>query len=209
MKNLIITVAGATNTGKSTVIAFIVQKLGALPNVKVKYLDKQSKEQLDAKVDKFYSILKDTEIEIQEVQLRRGLNPHACFGREPHRMDFDDLDEYLERKGLWTRWELENQGKPLLKTGISQIAEEREKQLQLGRNEAGDSLVNGSYELAKVARALIRTHESGVFLQTDFPDNWATDWCKKTIDKSYEERLRIAGALIVAELDRLNYEKQK
>lgn len=34
-------------------------------------------------------------------------NPYACFGREPHVMDFDDRDEYLHRKQAYLAWEKE------------------------------------------------------------------------------------------------------
>ena len=35
-------------------------------------------------------------------------NPFNCFGRKPHRMDFDDAEEFENRLHHWERWNLEN-----------------------------------------------------------------------------------------------------
>ncbi len=36
-------------------------------------------------------------------------NPFACYGNKvPHRMDFDDLDEFRSRLGNYNKWEKEN-----------------------------------------------------------------------------------------------------
>lgn len=32
-------------------------------------------------------------------------NPHVCFGRKPHIMDFDTKDEYIDRLIKWQDWE--------------------------------------------------------------------------------------------------------
>lgn len=35
-------------------------------------------------------------------------NPFACFGRKPHRMDFEDSGEYLKRLADFNQWEIEH-----------------------------------------------------------------------------------------------------
>lgn len=35
-------------------------------------------------------------------------NPFACFGRAPHRMDFDDMSSFLERLDKYNEWNFEN-----------------------------------------------------------------------------------------------------
>lgn len=87
-----------------------------------------------------------------------------------------------------------------MKTGIEQIKEERVKQIsKYNRNGFHDSAyVNG--ELVKAALAYL-----SICVSDKFGGNlvwpWDTDSFK---DEGYVENLKKAGALIAAELDRLN-----
>lgn len=44
-------------------------------------------------------------VEIKTPVVEEETNPHACFGRKPHIMDFDDKDEYIDRLMKWQDWE--------------------------------------------------------------------------------------------------------
>lgn len=112
-----------------------------------------------------------------------------------------------------------------MKTGIELIAEERHEQLtKHGRTIEADSKYNhGKYEergeefnrpqLAMAASQLVIPDEDpfrlhfhhGIFI----PHGWNEDRWFKMMNKTYKERLIIAGALIAAEIDRLAYEEQK
>ncbi len=88
-----------------------------------------------------------------------------------------------------------------METGINLIAKERQEQIEKhNRTIEKDVIENEDGELGYGAIALI----GGI--EEDFPD-WDYEICKKMINKSYKDRLIIAGALIAAEIDRLNYKK--
>lgn len=87
-------------------------------------------------------------------------------------------------------------------TGIELIANERKEQIEKhGRTVEGDVLENANGEIIMGVKALLS--EDG-FL---FPSKWDMGICAKMLNKSYEERLVIVGALIAAELDRIEYIK--
>lgn len=89
-------------------------------------------------------------------------------------------------------------------TGIELIAKERQEQIDKhGRTIISDVFENRDGDLATGARALIETFDFP-FLD-GFPVRWGKDSCEKMANKSYKERLIIAGALIAAEIDRLQY----
>ncbi len=89
-------------------------------------------------------------------------------------------------------------------TGIELIAKEREEQIEKhGRTVEKDVEINGGKELAQAAAALAYPfHYADDF--DDYPVNWDRDILAKMIQKTYKERLIIAGALIAAEIDRIN-----
>lgn len=95
-----------------------------------------------------------------------------------------------------------------MKTGIEMIAEERQQQIEKhGRTVEKDIKTNGSGQLVSAA-----VHILGRSTVLDFdgtedyvPDGWDAAIYDKMYGKSYEERLIIAGALIAAELDRIQH----
>lgn len=90
------------------------------------------------------------------------------------------------------------------KTGAELIADERNEQLtKHNRTVENDYLNNDENQLAIGAMRLI---EGGIMNVCDPPKQWDGDdiW-PKMVNKSYKERLIIAGALIAAEIDRLDY----
>lgn len=88
-----------------------------------------------------------------------------------------------------------------MKTGIELIAQERQEQIEKHgwtRQHDVDSHNNG--DIDKAFRAVLNAESRH---QLDkFPEGWET-FAEKVIDKPYKEKLIIAGALIAAEIDRL------
>jgi len=94
-------------------------------------------------------------------------------------------------------------------SGIELIAQERTEQIEKhGRTVEKDVLKNTNFELARAAEALC-FHEKvnpDTIVKHFIPiDTWSESACTKMAEKPYKERLIIAGALIAAEIDRLNY----
>lgn len=95
-----------------------------------------------------------------------------------------------------------------MKTGIELITEERQEQIEKhGRTIESDVKYNSNYELSHGATALMFTpdEESPVDIIVAFGKlkNWDAQILNKMVGKPYKERLVIAGALIAAEIDRL------
>lgn len=101
-----------------------------------------------------------------------------------------------------------------MKTGIELIAEERAEQVTKHHiNIDMDVLHNNHYQLSQAASLLCYVDEEEVAGEAkedntwDFsgcaPGNWDINIWNKMMNKSYKERLIIAGALIAAEIDRL------
>lgn len=92
------------------------------------------------------------------------------------------------------------------KEGVMQIAFERMEQIEKhGRALLLDAEENNNNQLSLGALMLLSVdYEEGIDSEA-YPDGWDKDICLKMINKSYKERLIIAGALIAAEIDRLNY----
>lgn len=92
-----------------------------------------------------------------------------------------------------------------MKTGIQLIAKERYEQLtKHGYSLKSDRDNKVNNELSQMARLLL---DPDVFYEVDIeliPDGWNEDICRKMMLKTYPERLVIAGALIAAEIDRVN-----
>lgn len=91
--------------------------------------------------------------------------------------------------------------------GVELIAKERKEQIEKhGYTIQEDKKYNGGYEfpLTKVASALsIDDNRNRLAKETMKPINWSQESWDKMMNKSYKERLIIAGALIAAEIDRL------
>jgi len=89
-------------------------------------------------------------------------------------------------------------------TGIELIAKERQEQIEKhGRTLESDQRQNGSYQLS-IAATKILSYPADVHNHNIPPVGWDVDIYKKMASKSYKERLIIAGALIAAEIDRIN-----
>lgn len=89
-----------------------------------------------------------------------------------------------------------------MKTGIELIAIEREEQLEKhGRSFEYDVANNSNEELRLGAMQLLLGDRGPEFNLK--PNSWSWSIFDKMITKPYKERLIIAGALIAAEIDRL------
>lgn len=93
-----------------------------------------------------------------------------------------------------------------MKTGIELITEERQKQIDKhGFTAEHHALNSGKWydkgQLIEAANTLSMPEIKSCFV----PINWDIVWFDKLCKRPYKERLIIAGALIAAELDRLNY----
>ena len=89
-----------------------------------------------------------------------------------------------------------------MKTGIELIAEERKEQIEKHGFDLGfDVNFNCGGELREGALAAIGF--SGAAILEKFPDTWDDEMKMKIMIKSYRDRLIIAGALIAAEIDRI------
>lgn len=93
-----------------------------------------------------------------------------------------------------------------MKTGIELIADERWEQVKKhGHTLRKDAHINDNEQLALAAEMLLAVnHEEGIDPES-YPEGWNHEICSKMISKPYKERLIIAGALIAAELDRLQH----
>lgn len=96
-----------------------------------------------------------------------------------------------------------------MKKGIKLIIEERQEQINKhNRTIERDVIENEFAQLAFAAQKLVTPIIKGNPLYSECetpPINWNKEIWEKLINKSRKERLIIAGALIAAEIDRLNY----
>ena len=92
-----------------------------------------------------------------------------------------------------------------MKTGIELIAIERKEQIEKhGRTIESDVKQNTETELSYFAGLLCHAKANETDAIMDFlPPKWNKNLCRKMIEKPYKERLIIAGALIAAEIDRI------
>lgn len=108
------------------------------------------------------------------------------------------------------------------KSGIDLIAKERQEQLikhkrsikadvELNKNgqliDAVTQLINVDNQSGSLSKTLSRLGGTTI-IGFNTPVNWDKKIFGKMIGKSYKERLIISGALIAAEIDRLNNSKQ-
>lgn len=89
-------------------------------------------------------------------------------------------------------------------TGVELIAKERQEQIEkhgYTTYEDHQRYTDDEYEESGILHAVI-----GILkLDTcEFPNDWDKERIRKILCKPYVERLSIAGALIAAEIDRLN-----
>jgi hypothetical protein len=105
-----------------------------------------------------------------------------------------------------------------MKSGIELIAEERQEQIKKhGRTLEKDIVQNDKGQLMQGASLLLQKQEGSPFddgsngldhcFRDLLPEGWDRQIYHKMFDKPYKERLIIAGALIAAEIDRLNQTK--
>lgn len=88
-------------------------------------------------------------------------------------------------------------------TGVELIEVERKEQIEKhGRTIENDQRDNRGLQLVTGAIAIL-SEKFGTF-----PDGWDLKICNNIACKPYKERLAIAGALIAAEIDRVNYEEK-
>lgn len=94
-----------------------------------------------------------------------------------------------------------------MKTGLELIAEERREQIEKhGRTVEQDVKLNNHYQLSEAAGLLTVTDfgaDLAVSPEECCPVEWDESIWVRMANKSYKERLIIAGALIAAEIDRL------
>ena len=93
------------------------------------------------------------------------------------------------------------------KTGIELIAIERNEQLtKHGRTVEEDAWGNDKFQLADAAAQLISKPDN--INECVTPHGWDNEYFRKIcFNKPYKQRLIIAGALIAAEIDRLQFEQ--
>jgi hypothetical protein len=87
-------------------------------------------------------------------------------------------------------------------TGVEKIAQERlEQKIKHHRSVKSDYELNPDYQLATAAEAILAGNIDKM------PPDWDMNQCQRFLSRPYEDRLIIAGALIAAEIDRLNYQE--
>ena len=92
----------------------------------------------------------------------------------------------------------------MMKTGIELIIVERNEQLtKHHRTIKQDVNYNTKCQLSVAAGILAQKNIPEQIKETLIPKGWDSPQWDRMIDKPYKERLVIAGALIAAELDRL------
>ena len=90
-----------------------------------------------------------------------------------------------------------------MKTGIEEITEERQEQIEKhGRSIQMDVKLNAKEQLGYAA-SLIATPDGTGCMNVDAPEGWNEDGFGYMMEKPYKARLIIAGALIAAEIDRI------
>ncbi len=90
-------------------------------------------------------------------------------------------------------------------TGIELIAIERKEQIEKhNRSIQWDEHVNPDGQLSRAASLLCAEDRHTMEPEEWLPEGWDMDIWVKMWNKPHKERLIIAGALIAAEIDRLN-----
>lgn len=91
-----------------------------------------------------------------------------------------------------------------MKTGIELMSEERQKQITK-HGFTGEHHFNHPewYDKHQLIEASMKL--SYVIPNDEAPYNWDKDWFSHLCNRPYEERLIISGALIAAEIDRIQF----
>jgi hypothetical protein len=97
-----------------------------------------------------------------------------------------------------------------MKTGIELIAQERQKQIDkhgfTGKHHDEHPEFYNILQLQHAATTLLmHEFEHVVDTKDNLPDGWDQEWFDDLNARNRRERLIIAGALIAAELDRIDY----
>lgn len=96
-----------------------------------------------------------------------------------------------------------------MKTGIQLIQEERVDQMyKHGISMNDDFQRNNEGQLRMATSVLIMKGPFVTFVYQHPPKGWNIHIWKRLLEKPYKERLSIAGALIAAEIDRLQMHEQ-
>lgn len=97
-----------------------------------------------------------------------------------------------------------------MKRGIRLINQERQEQINKhGRTVEYDIKVNDNGQLIDASIQLLSVEYNEGWDSYNTPDGWDKELMAKMIGKPLKERLVIAGALIAAEIDRLNSQENK
>lgn len=88
--------------------------------------------------------------------------------------------------------------------GANMIVSQRQKQIQKGRTPEYDSKENPAEELTRVAAALA-LDDVEMFKSS----GWSLAWWEKVKERTFTERLAIAGALLAAEIDAQDYDNRE
>lgn len=91
-------------------------------------------------------------------------------------------------------------------TGIELIAKERQEQIEkhgrtIIKDVAENSKPTGPFKMLPLLIGVAKC--SGVVGGLPWPDDWSNETCEKLDAKTRKEKLIIAGALLAAEIDRL------
>lgn len=87
-------------------------------------------------------------------------------------------------------------------TGVEKITKERlEQKVKHNKTIKNDYQLYPDFELATLAQSLITGNYN------DAPDCFPTELIENLFEKCYEDRLVVAGALIAAQIDVLNFEE--
>jgi len=92
-----------------------------------------------------------------------------------------------------------------MKTGIELIAKERQEQIEKhGYNIDHDMYQFNICPVSPLRQAAIAAIGEGLESRA-WPDGWSEDRINHIKNKSYKDRLIIAGALLAAEIDRIEF----
>jgi hypothetical protein len=90
-------------------------------------------------------------------------------------------------------------------SGVELISQERQEHIvKHNRDVNFDQEVNSKGQLVYASVLLLNDGHDGAMGDEGYPLNWNEDVWLKMSSKPYKERLVIAGALIAAEIDRIN-----
>ena len=120
--------------------------------------------------------------------------------------DFDNDESQYDDPGEIAAAALEELEQP---SDLDLIAQEREKQISKGYTVEHDQQCNPECQLAAIASDLCFPYEIEHAPEPPVPINWNPEYWKKLINLPYKDRLRIAGAMLAGELDRIIHLQNK